>query len=102
GAMVYPTVTVVMTPVALMSVLAAPLTQIAVNMDMTAYPVIYTLKHACTTIIFPYENTTFLIAYSFGLIDMKTFMKLMAVMCIAEFIFMLCVGVPFWSFIGLM
>ncbi len=51
---------IVMTPVALMSVLAVPLSQIAVNMDMTVYPVIYALKHACTTIIFPYENTTFL------------------------------------------
>lgn len=69
---------------------------------MTAYPIIYILKHACTTIIFPYENTTFLIADGFGLIDMKLFMKLMAVMCMAEFIFMLCVGVPFWHFIGLM
>lgn len=93
---------IVMTPVALMSVLAVPLSQIAVNMDMTVYPVIYALKHACTTIIFPYENTTFLFAYAFGLIDMKLFMKLMAIMCLAEFIFMLCVGVPFWTFLGLM
>lgn len=93
---------VVMTPVALMSVLGAPLSQIAVNMDMTVYPVIYALKHACTTIIFPYENTTFLFAFSFGLMDMKLFMKLMALMCIAEFVFMIFVGVPFWGFSRLM
>lgn len=91
-----------MTPVALMNLLTPPFTQISLDMGITAYPVIYLLKHASTHVLFPFENTTILFAYSFGAISMGNFVKCFLVKLAVYLAFLFLVSVPFWSFCGLM
>lgn len=92
----------VMTPLALMTILAGPFAQIAVDLNMTAYPIAYILNQCGDVLLFPYENTTILVCYSFGLIYMKDFIKVMSAKAILSLVYLLAVGVPYWMLLGLL
>ena len=90
-----------MTPLALITILAPPLAQIAMDMGITAYPIAYTLCMAGNNLLFPYENTIVLICFGFGLIYMKDFVKVLGAKLILCFIYLLVIGVPYWMLLNL-
>lgn len=92
----------IMTPSAIMAVLAGPLAQIAVDLGVNPLPVLYALNSSAYQIMLPYEHTSFLILYSFGMISSRDFMKFFGVTALLHFIFVICMVLPYWKIIGLL
>lgn len=90
----------IMTPAAIMAVLSAPLAQIALNLHIDVITTLSVLNSAAYQIVFPYEHSSFLILFSFGLISSKHFMKFFSITSILHFVFVIAVAIPFWSIFG--
>lgn len=90
-----------LTPLAAMSAFGAPLAQLAVDLNVNPVPLLYTFFYALDQIILPYEHAQYLMFFSFGLFGVKDFMKAFGLKMALNLIYLLCIAVPFWTFIGL-
>lgn len=90
-----------MTPLALMTILGGPFGTIAANLGISGYPVAYLLSFAGNNLLFPYENTLFLICFIFGMVKMKDFIKIGAIKMVICLAYTLIIGVTYWNIIGL-
>ena len=63
---------------------------------------VYALNAMGYQIILPYEHTTFLIMFSFGMMSMKDFAKFFSVNTVVCFIFLMVVMLPYWAMLGLL
>ena len=91
-----------MTPMALIAVLAGPFAQLATSLGFTPFPTVYTIYFAGNNVILPYENTLYLIAFSYGFIHMKDFVRVNVVKVAICFLWALIIGSAYWSMIGLL
>ena len=91
-----------LTPLAAMAAFGVPLAQIAADLGINPYPIMYAFFQGLDQIIFPYEYALYLVPFSFGLIRMNDFMKAFAMKMVVSFIYLLVIGVPFWKLIGLL
>lgn len=91
-----------MTPMAEFAALGAPIAQLCVDLGINPYPMIYTFIQGGSTVIFPYEYTMGLVAFSFGIIKMKDFVKVVIVKNIICFVFLMTAGITYWKLIGLL
>lgn len=91
-----------LTPLAAMAAFGVPLVQIAADLGINPYPVMYAFFQGLDQILFPYEYALYLVPFSFGLIRMNDFMKAFAMKMVISFIYLLVIGVPFWKLIGLL
>lgn len=92
----------IMTPSAIMAVLAGPLAQMSIGLGINPLPMLYVLSSAGYQVMLPYEHTSFLILFSFGLISSKNFMRFFGIAAVLHFIFILLLAVPYWKLIGLL
>lgn len=92
----------IMTPAAIMAILAAPLAQLALQLNVDVITTLSVLNSAAYQIIFPYEHSSFLILFSFGLISSKYFMKFFGITSIIHFIYVLAIAIPVWSLLGML
>ena len=90
-----------MTPFAMMTLLVVPLGALAVQLGHGGLPFIYTMVQALDGIIFPYETTFFLIAFSFGLLKMNDFVKVFGLKVVLTAVYLGAIAVPYWNLIGL-
>lgn len=91
-----------LTPLAAMASLGAPLAQIAENVGVNPYPVLYTFYQGLDQLLLPYECALYLIPFSYGLMTLKDFMKGMAMKMAVAFLYLLILGIPYWNMIGLL
>lgn len=91
-----------MTPMALIAVLSGPFAQLATDLGFKAYPTVYSIYFSGNNVILPYENTIYLIAFSYGMVHMKDFIKVNAVKVLICFLWTSIIGTAYWSLIGLM
>ena len=91
----------ILTPLAIMACLSLPMAQIALDLGIDPLAIYFLMTNAYDQILFPYEYALYLIFFSFGLIHLKDFIKIMGIKMILNFIFCLAVMVPYWMFIGL-
>lgn len=91
-----------LTPLAAMGAFGAPLVQLAMDLGISPYPVMYTFFQGLDQVILPYEYALYLIFYSFGLIYVKDFMKIMGAKMLVSFIYTCSIGVLWWMFMGLL
>ena len=91
-----------MTPLAIFSAFAAPFTQIALNLEINPGVLYQALIYAGDQVILPYENSFYMIIFSFGLLSMKDFAKGFAVKMAVNFICLLVIIIPYWHLIGLL
>ncbi|AET70363.1 di-/tricarboxylate transporter [Desulfosporosinus orientis DSM 765] len=91
-----------LTPLAAMATLAVPLVQVAVDLGISPYPLMYTFFQGLDQVILPYEYALYLVFFSFGLIYLKDFMKVFAWKMLICGVYLLVVGVPYWILIGLL
>lgn len=91
-----------LTPLAAMAAFGVPLAQIAADLGVNPYPVMYVFFQGLDQIIFPYEYALYLVPFSFGMIRMNDFMKAFAMKMAVSFVYLLVLGIPFWKLIGLL
>ncbi len=91
-----------LTPLAAMASLGAPLARIAENVGMNPYPVLYTFYQGLDQLLLPYECALYLIPFSYGLMSLRDFMKGMAMKMAVAFLYLMILGIPYWKFIGLL
>lgn len=92
----------IMTPFALLSTLAQPLTQLAMNLGINYLPVWYALYHSTSLFVLPYEYVAYLFMFSFGMMELKDFVKVYAAKSCGLVIFILIIALPYWRFIGIL
>ena len=89
-----------MTPLAIWSLMSAPLFDLAINIGMAIRPVAYSLVMCSEAIILPYEYVPYLIVYSFGMISMNDFIKINIYRCVLYLLGFMVLQLPFWMLIG--
>ncbi len=92
----------IMTPMALYTLVAPVMGPIADVLGYAPKIVAYILYHAGNQVIFPYENNSILIMYSFGLIKMRQFVKALGAKMILDAFFVIVIGTLWWSLLGLL
>lgn len=92
----------IMTPAAIIAILAGPLAQIAIDLNINPLPVLYGLSSSSDQVLLPYEYINYLFLYSFGVISSKDFFKFFGVKSIVHFVFLMCLAIPYWKLIGLL
>lgn len=60
-----------LTPLAAMSAFGTSLTEIALSLNMSPYPMLYAFNHGLDQLLFPYEYAIYLVYYSFGMIKIE-------------------------------
>lgn len=91
-----------MTPATLMTLFCPLLAPLAEMLGYSANIVAYVLYHAGNAVIFPYENGTLLVMYSFGMLSMRRFIKGAVAISILDIIWIIVLGVPYWTILGLL
>lgn len=89
-----------LTPLAMQAAFTVPLAQIALSLGINPMAVYYIMLHACDQIIMPYEYALYLIFFSFGLIRLKDFIKVMGMKMVVNIIIVFAALIPFWNLIG--
>lgn len=92
----------VLTPGAICSIFGLPLVGLAESLNISIYPLVYAVYQGSANIIMPHEIALTLALFGFGNVTMKDFMISWGVKMIFAFIFMLCLGIPYWKLIGLL
>lgn len=92
----------VMTPMAIMALLGAPLFELVTSMGFSPIPFAYTINACVEAILLPYEYVPYLLIYSFGMISMKDFIKVNVLRSILFFLGIIGLLVPYWMLIGLL
>lgn len=77
--------------------LSALYTGLGLNVLVSFFVLLYTMD----AIVFPYENTAYLVYFSFGMFSLKDFIKLYAAKVPLALVFLLVVMIPWWMLIGL-
>ncbi len=91
---------VLMTPLALLTLIAPIMGPIAEALGYCPKVVAYVLYHTCNQVFFPYENNTILMMYAFGMMTMRQFCKGALVKMIIDLVYICAIAVPFWLFLG--
>lgn len=90
-----------LTPVAIAAVVTAPLTELALNLSISPFVIYYALMQGSSQIVFPYEWPFAFLFFSFGLIPLKHFIKAFSLTAVLNFIYFVCIMIPFWHVIQL-
>ena len=91
-----------LTPLAAMASLGAPLTSSAIGLGIEPYALIYTFNNGLDQVLFPYEYAIYLLYFSFGMLTMKDFIKFFSVKMLCSIIFIMVLAVPYWKLIGIL
>lgn len=91
-----------MTPVAEMTALGVPLTKICMRMGITPLVMCYTVFQGGSQLLLPYEVTMWLVAFGFGNVPMKDFIKICGMKMLVCFVYLMTVGMLYWKLIGLL
>lgn len=90
-----------LTPIAILTTLAAPMTELALAVNFSPEASFFTLIYTEWLIVLPYEAFPTLIWFAFGAVTMKQFFQVGVIRLILFFVFFLIAILPWWNFIGL-
>ena len=90
-----------MTPLGALGSLSAPLTQIAMDMGLSEYAMLYAFNGGLYEVLLPYEIVKFLVFFAYGTFSFKDFAKLFGIRAILHLFYLPLVMVPYWHLIGL-
>ena len=91
-----------LTPLAAMASLGAPLAQLAQTLGINPQPVLYSFFQGLDQILLPYEYALYLISFSYGMMSLKDFVKGLAMKMAVAFLYLMVIGIPYWHLIGLL
>ena len=90
-----------MTPVAEMTALGVPLARICQSIGIEPLVMCYTVFQGGSQLILPYEVTMWLVAYGFGNVSIKDFIKICGMKMLVCGAYLMTVGMLYWKLIGL-
>lgn len=91
-----------MTPVAIFALIISPMLLLATELGIDPAVFAYAINASTEAIIFPYEYVPYLIAYSFGIISMKDFIKWNIFRSIIFFAGIFTILIGYWKITGLL
>ncbi|MEE0510453.1 MAG: SLC13 family permease [Peptococcaceae bacterium] len=91
----------ILSPFAMCSMLTIPIAQYCADLEFNILPHLLALYQSCDVIFLPYEWPAYLIAFSFGFVNMSTMIKTISIKAIFEIIFICIIVIPLWHIIGL-
>lgn len=92
----------ILTPLAIIFSLSQAFAEMALALGINPLPVMYALNFGTDVYMFPYEFAILLLCYSFGLMEYKTTVKVLAARFVGAFVVMAVVCLPCWYFMGLL
>lgn len=92
----------ILTPLAIIFSLSSAFAEMALSMGINPLPVMYALNFGTDVYMFPYEFAILLLCYSFGLMEYKTTVKVLAARFVGAFFVMGLVCIPCWYLFGLL
>ncbi|MCR5784994.1 MAG: anion permease [Eubacterium sp.] len=90
-----------LTPLAAQNALLPSVVEIGHNAGLNTLPIVYMFRQGVNQLLLPYEIAMPMFMFSYGMVSLKQFVKVMGVLMIANFIFLMAVMIPYWSFIGI-
>ena len=90
-----------MTPLAMMAAFTQPLTEIAISLGINPMTLYYIIQNGCDQVVLPYEYALYLIFFSFGMVRVSDFAKLMSIKVVVNFAIVFGLLIPYWNLIGL-
>jgi sodium-dependent dicarboxylate transporter 2/3/5 len=90
-----------LTPLAAYSAFTEPIVQIAVSGGLNPLPVLYAFINSLTQVLLPYESAPVMIVFGFGMMSTADFAKFGFIKALIGLICIICIFIPWWSFIGL-
>lgn len=91
-----------MTPMAMVASFVAPVTQIAVDMGIDPYAVLYAFDRGCYNILLPYEAALVAAFVAFGNTRMDLFMKIWGTKIFLGAAYLFLIACPYWRLIGIL
>lgn len=91
----------ILTPLAIIFSLSEAFAQMAIQLGFHPLPVMYAVNFGTDVYMFPYEFAILLLCYSFGLMEYKTTIKVLALRFAGSFLIMGLICLPLWYFFGL-
>ena len=91
-----------LTPLAAMTALSAPLADVATGLGINPAPILYSYVLGLDNLLLPYEAGTHLVAFTFGGMYLKDFVKVMGVKFLVMLVYIAAIGIPFWMLTGLL
>lgn len=90
----------ILTPSAILASFSAPIAQIAIDLGINQLAAAYALYYSTDQILLAYESVPYLIFFTFGLMSVKDFAKIMGLKMLLQLIFLLLIFIPYWHLIG--
>lgn len=91
-----------MTPMAMVASFVAPVTQIAVDLGIDPYAVLYAFDRGCYNILLPYEAALVAAFVAFGNTRMDCFMKIWGTKIFLGALWLFLIACPYWKLIGIL
>lgn len=91
-----------LTPLAILAGFSEPIAQIAAGLGMNPVGAMYSMFLGADQVLLPYEYLTYMIFYSFGLIKLVDFMKILGFKMIAATVVLAAIMIPWWHFVGVL
>ena len=95
-------VNLILTPGAMMAVLPAPCSSLALNLGIDPMPVLLSIIYSTDFIFLPHEVPAYLIMFGFGLMTMKEFVKLHLMKMLWFALLFGLIQIPYWSLMGVL
>lgn len=92
----------ILTPLAIIFSLSEMFANLALTFGFNPLPVMYALNIATDVYAFPYEFAILLVCFSFGIMDYKLTVKILAMRFVAAFLMVGLLCIPYWYILGLM
>lgn len=89
-----------MTPMAAVGALGAPLSQLAVSLGLDPYTLLYSMLYGLDQLLFPYEIGYMLYTFMSGDVTLKHIIGALGIRMVAFAIFVPLLLVPYWKLIG--
>ena len=89
-----------MTPLSAASAFIPALIDLTQTLNLNTFSITYTYLQGLQQIFFPYEISTMLLFYGFGYVSYKNIIKYFTVRMGCNLVYMICICLPVWSFMG--
>ena len=90
-----------LTPLAATAMFISTIAEIAIQLGLHPYSLVYVFKYGIDQYIFPYEYAVLLYVYSFGYFSLQSVFRVMIPRIFVTAVFLVVVAYPYWKLCGL-